>query len=542
MWSPERVSCWYEGHGGLMRPTQEQMDALAKFATGASLKISACAGSGKTTTLRHLANSTQRRGVYIAFNSEIAKEAGSSFPKHVECRTAHSLAYRAVGRGYRARLKGRLTPKVLISAMGLGREQSGVSTYAIMEVLLSGLFRFCHSDASTPHLGHLGLFDPESALGGFLLRHGEGWMRRLWERLLSKEETCPLTHDFYLKHWALSRPTCPAEYVLFDEAQDANAVLLGLLKLWEYRDGAQIVFVGDPFQQIYSWRGAVNALERVRTAQETELTQSFRYGSQIASLARVVLQELRGAKTAIQGTDVLDQVIVRESERGESQPDAILTRTNACAIACVVDLVEQGVGVRIAGGTRELRSLIRGVQALREGKRAYRCPELAGFEDWEEVVSASEQEHGSDLRILVHLVASYDLEVLLDILSKLPRHASVTVSTAHRAKGLEFDHVRLTGDFLVPEKNEEDEVVVAPEEAHLLYVAVTRARVVVDVASCPLALYALGESPESSHALERAKPTQVMVFSRAHVTRLHDVARERGITPDEALEYLLSLT
>ena len=46
----------------------------------------------------------------------------------------------------------------------------------------------------------------------------------------------------------------------------------------------QVIYVGDAHQQIYEWRGAVNAMKRLPLPQ-TLLTQSFRFGDQIADVA-----------------------------------------------------------------------------------------------------------------------------------------------------------------------------------------------------------------------------------------------------------------
>ena len=59
-------------------------------------------------------------------------------------------------------------------------------------------------------------------------------------------------HDGYLKLWALGRPKLAADFVLLDEAQDSNPVMLDVLS----RQAAQVVYVGDRHQQIYQWRGA----------------------------------------------------------------------------------------------------------------------------------------------------------------------------------------------------------------------------------------------------------------------------------------------
>ncbi len=64
-----------------LRPTDEQAAILEAFQGGGDLVIEAGAGTGKTSTLRLLADSeTRRKGVYLAFNRAIADDAKASFP------------------------------------------------------------------------------------------------------------------------------------------------------------------------------------------------------------------------------------------------------------------------------------------------------------------------------------------------------------------------------------------------------------------------------------------------------------------------------
>ncbi len=64
--------------------------------------------------------------------------------------------------------------------------------------------------------------------------------------MLARTQALSLGHDRYLKLWALSRPEPRAEYILVDEAQDLNPVLLDVLS----RTRCQVLSVGDPYQQI----------------------------------------------------------------------------------------------------------------------------------------------------------------------------------------------------------------------------------------------------------------------------------------------------
>ena len=81
-----------------IRPTEEQERVVLAAKSGKDLVIQALAGTGKTTTLKLLAEALfEKRGTYIAFNKAIVEEAESKFPSNVKCRTAHSLAYGQVG-------------------------------------------------------------------------------------------------------------------------------------------------------------------------------------------------------------------------------------------------------------------------------------------------------------------------------------------------------------------------------------------------------------------------------------------------------------
>ncbi|WP_408288350.1 hypothetical protein [Paraburkholderia aspalathi] len=75
--------------------------------------------------------------------------------------------------------------------------------------------------------------------------------------------------------------------------------------------------MGDPYQQIYEWRGAVNAMELIK-AHECALTESFRFGPHFAALASRVLR-LLGERTArtdevLTPADVGDRRLAIEQE------------------------------------------------------------------------------------------------------------------------------------------------------------------------------------------------------------------------------------
>jgi F-box protein, helicase, 18 len=78
-------------------PTTEQqaiIEATKELKDQECLKISAFAGTAKTTTLKMIAEQMpDTMFLYLAFNKAIVDECKGVFPRNVEIRTIHSLAY-----------------------------------------------------------------------------------------------------------------------------------------------------------------------------------------------------------------------------------------------------------------------------------------------------------------------------------------------------------------------------------------------------------------------------------------------------------------
>jgi hypothetical protein len=138
-------------------------------------------------------------------------------------------------------------------------------------------------------------------------------MRRAWADITDPNGTLPFRHDHYLKLWHLSGPKINADYILFDEAQDANPVLVDIVRQQTH---AQLVWVGDSNQQIYSFTGAINALASVGAEQTAMLSQSFRFGPAIADIANRCLEGLK-APLRLTGTETIpSRVAAIETDHG----------------------------------------------------------------------------------------------------------------------------------------------------------------------------------------------------------------------------------
>jgi hypothetical protein len=457
------------------QPTAEQAAILDATRQGEDLVIEAGAGTGKTSTLKMIAAaSSTRRGLYLAYNKAIAEDARASFPYNVQCATAHSLAYRAVGHQFQHRLNGPRLPAREVArflkipaVLDLGAH--ALTSVKVALIVMDSVARFCHSSNDEPawwHITDIPGLDREEMTR--LRQQVLPMVQRAWEDLITLEGKLRFTHDVYLKLWALSRPELSADFVMLDEAQDANPVIAGIVD----EQGSQRILVGDQSQAIYGWRGAVDAMASFEGAR-FQLSQSFRFGQRIADEANVWL-ELLGAPLRLTGNPAKDSRLDRIDS-----PSAVLCRTNAGALGQAMAALSVGHRPAMVGGGDDIRRLARACQDLHNGKGTEH-PELMAFASWAEVQEYAEHDAGGqDLKTLVKLVDSHGPERILRVVDHLvdEHNANVVISTAHRAKGREWPTVRLAADFTEP-YDQEGKLV--PAEAMLTYVAVTRAKDVLD--------------------------------------------------------------
>lgn len=236
-------------------PTTEQAAIIDAYRTGANLVIEAGAGTGKTSTLKMLAAATPgRRGLYVAYNKAIAQDAKQDFPRDVQCSTAHSLAYGAVGRQFRHRLNGPRQPAREMARLLRINEPAKIGTltlapHQLARVAAQTVSRFCRSadpEITPRHVPTVTGLDDDAAkadLRAFITPVA----RRAWQDICDTDGRLRFEHDHYLKMWQLSGPQLPIEYVLLDEAQDCQPpgteVLTpdGTMKIEDLRAGDRVI-------------------------------------------------------------------------------------------------------------------------------------------------------------------------------------------------------------------------------------------------------------------------------------------------------------
>ncbi|MFT0170670.1 hypothetical protein ACLKMY_16925 [Paraburkholderia mimosarum] len=193
--------------------------------------------------------------MYLAFNREIASNAARRFSPHVDSRTMHSLAWASVSPSLRSRvsLQGE-PPHELAARYGLGplevRTVTGkaveLAPFEIGRMIADGRDRFCRSADIQPATRHIVVDEKiDEAVAAQLRTYLLPYIGHLWEEGAAARAVGAISPDVLLKLWALSEPRIEADYLLFDEVQDSDGVMLSVLGQQRH---AQIIYVGDPYQ------------------------------------------------------------------------------------------------------------------------------------------------------------------------------------------------------------------------------------------------------------------------------------------------------
>ena len=509
-------------------PTAQQQAILDACAQGSNVAVQALAGTGKTSTLvlaaRQLMDrAPEARVIYTAFNRAIVEDARGRFGRNVTPMTMHSMARQALlGTSYAAKIsgdsKGARWPEQWAQVLGippLTRAAGGpAAAENVARLVMATIKKFRESADDTPGRQHLPgqlIAAPGNPLAAAVL----GYAETAWADITSTANAARLVggqalrvdHDDYLKVWALCGPRIDADVIFFDEAQDVSPVMRKVI----VDQPAQVIIVGDSQQSIYGFRGAVDALKDWPADITLPLTQSFRFGPAAAEFGNLFLRSL-GSPLQLEGSPARDTVLGQAAE-----PDAILCRTNATAVAEVFTGLEAGKRTALAGGGAAISEIAKAARDLQSGKGTTH-PELSRFADWDEVRQyAQTDEDGQALLVFVRLVDRHGPDGLIDMIGRLtPEDDSknppqLTISTAHKSKGREWDAVRIAGDFRGPVTDPEtgETTWPSPEERRLAYVTATRARTLLETGSLAWIYdYPLPGDPDTTAPREQARHAQ----------------------------------
>ncbi|EMP39437.1 F-box only protein 18, partial [Chelonia mydas] len=408
---------------------------------GQVVKIMAFAGTGKTSTLIKYAEKFPHLSfLYVAFNKAIVENGKSVFPPNVMCKTFHSLAYASVGKNYKEKGKlnfSNLSPYYTISF--ILKHRTGQSVFVRAKTVSQTLGSFFASSDEFISVEHTPIWCKNTHGARVLVCEEEKQIiveeaRRIWDNMKilngNTELNCKMTSDGYLKLWQLEKPRLYTYDAIFvDEAQDCTPAIMDIV----LSQTCGIIFVGDPHQQIYTFRGAVNALFAVPHTHIFYLTQSFRFGPEIAYVGSTILDVCKKIRNKM-----------------------------------------------LVGGNQEVKLQI-------DDHFIKKWVEKDGFQGLKNYAAKTEDR---ELEVKITIVEKYNVRIPELVARIKNSHVSTiafadyVIGTVHKAKGLEFDTVLVADDFVkvpcarhnlqrlpqfITDMSSED-------EWNLLYVAVTRAK------------------------------------------------------------------
>ena len=278
------------------------------------------------------------------------------------------------------------------------------------------------------------------------------------------------------------------DLVLVDEAQDLDPIQHEILQASLDPDSGRLIVVGDPNQAIYGFRGAdadsFQTLIQRFGCEVYPLTVSFRCPKAVVKQAQTLVPAIESAPEAPEGI-VEAREIWKASEIKVG--DAILCRNTAPLIPIFYRLIGAGVPAKVMGSEigkgliTIVKNKIRGDTKLMVStsidewsRYEYNKAHQKGFDHQ----AALAMEKGQILHMILERVADFDPKAAMiqDLKRMFSKGvAPVTLSTIHRAKGLEFPRVWFVDDHLIPSKYATQPWQIQ-QEHNLMYVGITRAQ------------------------------------------------------------------
>lgn len=453
--------------------------------------VRARAGTGKTTTIvRALSYIPKgKSAILVAFNKAIAVELKTRAPRGVDVSTLHSFGLRAITAGLGRFLipdDGKVLPKLrqmhpkkddfelnqaIAKCVSLSKATLARTRDEILDVI--DAYGICDESKSEEEKEGVDAVTPERVAAETLgmlawCEHPEESGTIDFDDMV----WLPVVRQLRMKKY---------DFMFVDEAQDLNPCQMAMISRVR---GGRLICVGDDRQAIYAFRGAdaqaVKTLVDRFEMKVLPLSITYRCGKAIVAEAQEFVPDYEAAPTAPAG--IVREIDVKRAREYAGKPegfcvgDFVLSRTNAALVSLALGLIADGKRVRIQG--RDIGTNLKALAKKLAGRGT------AGFSD--KVIEWRLREierltlRGQDTQLVEDkanclLALAGSCKTLPEVMTRIDELFTdqkdtnvITLSSTHKAKGLERDRVFVLIDTYKPKRGIEEE--------NLLYVAITRAR------------------------------------------------------------------
>ena len=483
-------------------PYQQAIFDFVKTGNGNGI-IDAVAGSGKSTTIVEALKFTQGSALFLAFNKSIATALQPRVPAHVQARTFHSLCYNPVLKLTGARAVNQDKIKDIIKRQLGEADQRMYGSFIRKLVGLArqvGIGCLCEDTeeqwmALVEHHG----IELESEYADEV--EGVAFARKI---LQTSNKSAEVDFDDMLYFAVLKGARLPAfDWVFVDEAQDTNAIQRAILRKI-LAHGGRLIAVGDAVQAIYGFRGAdSNALnllaEEFQPCTRLPLSVTYRCAKTITEYAQDYVEAIQPREGAPEGEVNALELDWKLTDLG--QHDIVVCRNTAPLIDLGYQLMRARIPLRILGKDigEGLAALVRkcdkrggGLEGMLTVLQAWREREVEkAIGKGQEARAEAIDDKASCLTLLAEGLpeAKRSVAELLRVLEELFTDANsrVTLSTVHKAKGLEAETVWWLGRSLCPSRWAKRDWQQG-QERNIMYVAITRAALRLNMIETPKTL------------------------------------------------------
>lgn len=472
---------------------EQQLVYSAATATQDNLLIQALAGAAKTSTLVGIAERLPGKPILcVAFNKRIADEMGKRLPPHCIAKTLNSIGHTAWGQALGKRLSvdsGKTAD--FIRGLDLSQAEKDLLRDVFGDVVAlvgkaksfgyvpEGLYREATRLISREDLEEaLADFEYDSLAWALLDTLLVKSIREAYRGNIDFDDQLYMPTLFGAKF-----PQFPL--TLVDEAQDLSPLNHQMIAALVGK--RRIIAVGDTYQSIYGFRGAVsdgmNVLRQRFAMKEFFLTVSFRCPKAIIRMARSRAPDMQWSPSAIEGR--VTRLIRGEPAFAPWGPDlfprscAVICRNNAPLFALGLKLISAGRPVAIRGADISKRL----IKILREfGDLAMaRAELLEHLARWREFKIAEKKlsDAAIDDRYSCLKVFAEATETLGQAIAHAEKlfasEGPIELLSGHKSKGLEWEHVFHLDPWRVPSKFATKGEALE-QELNLEYVITTRSK------------------------------------------------------------------
>lgn len=290
----------------------------------------------------------------------------------------------------------------------------------------------------------------------------------------------------------------PYKFVLVDECQDLNAAQLELSLALAGKDG-RLLYVGDPNQAIMGFAGAdcdsySNILRRVR-GKELPLSICYRCPSSHIDLVKknfinipIEASDRASEGRILQVTE--KQLFDNKSPGALKDDDLVLCRKTAPLVSLCIKLISRGIAATVKGRSigdglkRDLEDINKMGFPFKEFGEAIaawqklKIDQYKFRENKEKLEEQLKDKCDAIRAIYESQPQAQNIKELGDYIDDLfsDDHSPITLSTVHRAKGLEADRVFILKPDDMPMTWRDQKEWQRIQEDNILYVALTRSK------------------------------------------------------------------